>query len=935
MCNSLRRGQVKSVISQSLILLALLFIGLKSVGICPKEAIQNKPRGTAQAELRFFPEQSNFILPNFMTPSIIPVAMIAAAMTIPAASFASNAKSDSKLSGNASINKTNTVANDTLVTRATSGNEQKQGAFAEISGQITDNNGNPINEAIITVKGQKRAVRTKGNGYFTLSELPSGETTILVHAIGYATQQRTLQLSNKSYTGVNFALQERSDALPTVDVMGRREQSYKNSVSFVGTKTATALKDVPQSIGYVTKELVLDQGAITVNDVVKNISGVSQYTAYNDFSIRGFRSLGNLNSGNLLNGMRGLTPLWRQSSLANIERVEVIKGPASALFGNAAPGGVINRVTKKPLDVARRSVTLTAGSFNTSNVYADFTGPLNEKKSLLYRLNLGYENTDGFRDLQGLTTFIVAPSFTYILSDRTQLNADLTYNNNMGNPDRGLSLPGKGDIFSVPYYSSLGAASDYLSENTLNLSFALSHQLAKGLLFNSTYLYSNYVDRGEEHTTQHRYQKLGDGTDDPTRVEMRFDRRYRHITANNFNNYLTWDVATGALKHKLLLGYDYFNTSIAPGLTSLSASGYLLKNGTVADGFDVAKKDLYLLDAKGNPRPNVPSFDLNSTVGNRLQDVTKYIFKTGAGNPNGQGNAIRTYSNGVYLQEQLHWGRLQTLLSARVEWFTDVTKDTKGIEKKTTQTAFIPRLGLVYALTPSTNVYASWIRGFEPQSVTSQSDPEVGGPFDPMKSELWEVGAKGEYLNKRLSVTTSLFRIRKNNSLYPAGVEGKPRLMVAIGEEVSRGVEFDVSGRILPYWSIMASYTYNRAEITKAAPGTTDLNVQRPSTPRHAANLWTKFIIPSGALRNLGVGLGINGVTSREGQVGRRKPDQLVTYPGYTLLNLALYYKVRDIQLQLNWNNVLDKRYYIGGMDRFRSFPGAPSNINLTATYRF
>ena len=933
MCNSLPRGRVKSVISQSLILLALLFIGLKSVGICPKEAIQNKPRGTAQAELRFFPEQSNFILPNFMTPSIIPVAMLAAAMTIPAASFASNAKSDSKLSGNASINKTNTVANDTLVTRATSGNEQKQGAFAEISGQITDNNGNPINEAIITVKGQKRAVRTKGNGYFTLSELPSGETTILVHAIGYATQQRTLQLSNKSYTGVNFALQERSDALPTVDVMGRREQSYKNSVSFVGTKTATALKDVPQSIGYVTKELVLDQGAITVNDVVKNISGISQYSAYNDFSIRGFRSLGNLNSGNLLNGMRGLTPLFRQSSLANLERVEVIKGPASALFGNAAPGGVVNRVTKKPLDVARRSVTLTAGSFNTSNVYGDFTGPLNEQKSLLYRLNLGYENTDGFRDLQGVTTFIVAPSFTYILSDRTQLNADITYNNNKGKLDRGLAIHGNGDLFSVPFNSTQSAASDYMIENTFNLSFALSHQLAKGLLFNSTYLYSSYLEDTQEHAQQHAYQSTIDGKQDLSKVEMRFEKRYRHITANNFNNYLTWDVATGALKHKLLLGYDYFNTSIAPGLSSLSASGYLLKDNTVVDKFDVKKKDDYQLDASGNPRTNVPSFDLNSTLGNRIQDVTKYIYRTGAGNPNGQGNAVRTYSNGVYLQEQLKWGRLQALLSARMEWFTDVTKDAKGIEKKTTQTAFIPRVGLVYALTPSTNVYASWIRGFEPQSVAIQSDPETGGPFDPMKSELWEVGAKGEYLNKRLSVTTSVFRIRKNNSLYSAGDPVNPKLRVAVGEEVSRGVEFDVSGRILPYWSITANYSYNVAEITKAAPGTKDLNIQRPGTPRHAANLWTKFIIPTGALRNLGMGLGINGVSAREGQVGRRA--QLVTYPGYSLLNLALYYKVREIQLQLNWNNVLDKRYYISGFDRFRSFPGAPSNINLTATYRF
>ena len=868
-----------------------------------------------------------------MTPSIIPVAMIAAAMTIPAASFASNAKSDSKLSGNASINKTNTVANDTLVTRATNGNEQKQGAFAEVRGQITDNNGNPISEATISVKGMKRAVRTKGNGYFTLSDLPSGETTIVVHAIGYAAQQRTLKLTNKSYQGVDFVLQERSDALPTVDVMGRREQSYKNSVSFVGTKTATALKDVPQSIGYVTKELVLDQGAITVNDVVKNISGISQYSAYNDFSIRGFRSLGNLNSGNLLNGMRGLTPLFRQSSLANLERVEVIKGPASALFGNAAPGGVVNRVTKKPLDVARRSVTLTAGSFNTSNVYGDFTGPLNEQKSLLYRLNLGYENTDGFRDLQGVTTFIVAPSFTYILSDRTQLNADITYNNNKGKLDRGLAIHGNGDLFSVPFNSTQSAASDYMIENTFNLSFALSHQLAKGLLFNSTYLYSSYLEDTQEHAQQHAYQSTIDGKQDLSKVEMRFEKRYRHITANNFNNYLTWDVATGALKHKLLLGYDYFNTSIAPGLSSLSASGYLLKDNTVVDKFDVAKKDKYQLDANGNPRTNVPSFDLNSTLGNRIQDVTKYIYRTGAGNPNGQGNAVRTYSNGVYLQEQLQWGRLQALLSARVEWFTDVTKDTKGIEKKTTQTAFIPRLGLVYALTPSTNVYASWIRGFEPQSVAIQSDPETGAPFDPMKSELWEVGAKGEYLNKRLSVTTSVFRIRKNNSLYSAGDPVNPKLRVAVGEEVSRGVEFDVSGRILPYWSIMASYTYNVAEITKAAPGTKDLNVQRPGTPRHAANLWTKFIIPSGALRNLGMGLGINGVSAREGQVGRRA--QPVTYPGYTLLNLALYYKVRDMQLQLNWNNVLDKRYYIGGMDRFRSFPGAPSNINLTATYRF
>ena len=862
-----------------------------------------------------------------MTPSIIPVAMIAAAMTIPVASFASNAESDSKLSGNASVNKTNTVANDTLVTRATNGNEQKQGVFAEIRGLITDNNGNPISEATITVKGQKRAVRTKGNGYFTLSELPSGETTIVVHAIGYAAQQRILKLTNKSYQGIDFVLQERSDALPTVDVMGRREQSYKNSISFVGTKTATALKDVPQSINYVTKELILDQGAITVNDVVRNMSGVNPYSFYNDFSIRGFRATGNRNSGNLVNGMRTQTSLWRQSSLANIERVEVIKGPASALFGNAAPGGVINRVTKKPLDVARQSVTLTTGSFGTTRAYTDFTGPLNDKKTLLYRLNLGYENTDGFRDLQGLTSYIVAPSFTYRASKQTQLNIDMTYVNHQGKLDRGVAVFGDGSLFSRPISATQSAANDYLRENSVNLSFALSHRLAQGLLFNSTYLFSSYDEDLLEHSQDNAFVKKADGKDNPSLVLMRVTQRQRHFRNNNFNNYLTWDVTTGAMKHKLLVGYDHFNTQLAPGSSYIEAGGYLLRNGGTAKTFNVKKSSDYLLDENKNPRTNVPAFDLNSSTGNRYQDISKYIYESKDVKPSDQ------YTNGVYLQEQLTWHKFQMLLGARMEWFTDVTQNKNGSESKTHQHAFTPRVGLVYSVVPSTNVYATWIRGFEPQSVAVQSNPGSGGPFDPVESELWEMGAKGEYLNKRLSVTTALFSLRQKNTLYNAGVSGQPDLMVPIGEELSRGVEFDVSGRILPYWSIMANYAFNVAEISKAPEGTKDLNLQRPGTPRHSANLWTKFIVPAGMLRNLGIGVGLNGVSERKGQVGRR--ENVVAYPGYALLNLALYYKVQEVQIQVNLNNALNKQYYISGYDRLRSFPGAPRNINLTINYRF
>lgn len=806
-----------------------------------------------------------------------------------------------------------------------------QGERYELRGQTLDIYGNPIPEVIISIKGLPLKVQGGRAGFFLLPDIPPGSYVLVAQALGYQPQERLVTIGAgdkpEQHQQIFFTLREREDLLPAVDILGRRAESYQNKTSFVGTKTATPLKDVPQSIGYVTKELVLDQGATTVNDIAKNISGVNQYSFYNDFSIRGFRATGNRNSGNLLNGMRTQTSLWRQSSLANIERVEVIKGPASALFGNALPGGVINRVTKKPLDVVRRSLSLTTGSWHTLRAYSDFTGPLNNRKSLLYRLNLGYEDTDGFRDLQGLTSYVVAPSISYLPSERTQIGVDLVYHASSGKLDRGVAVFGDGDLFSRPITATQSAANDYLRERTMNLTFALSHQLAPGLLFNSTYLYSSYDEDMLEHSQDNAFVKKADGTDDLSRVLMRVTQRKRAFRNNSFNNYLTWETHTGALRHKLLLGYDHFNTELIPGSSYIEAGGYLLRNGGTARQFNTQRIANYLLDAEGNPRTNVPAFNLTNNVGNRYQDVSKYIYETLEVRPSSQ------YSNGVYLQEQLQWQRLQLLLGLRYEWFRDVVRDAQGTESLYEQRALTPRIGLVYGLTKSTNIYGTWLRGFEPQSVANQSNPAAGGPFDPLESELWEVGAKGEYLGGRLSITAALYQLTQRNALYNAGVSGQPNLMAPIGEERSRGFELDVAGQLLPYWSVMASYSFNEAEITKAAEGTRDLGLQRPSTPRHSGNLWTKFIVPKGLLRGFGMGLGVNGVSERLGQVGRRA--HVTDYPGYMLLNAALYYRVREVQLQLNLDNLLDKRYYISGYDKLRSFPGAPRSVKLSATYRF
>lgn len=808
----------------------------------------------------------------------------------------------------------------------------------EVRGLVTDENKQPLIGVDVVLEGTSIGVSTNDKGFYELRNVPVGKQTIVFSYLGFQTLKiRTDVAPNPSGTHAHLDVQlsEELTALQEVEVIGRKESSYKNTNSFIGTKTASALKEVPQSVGYVTKELILDQGATTVNEVVKNISGVNQNSSYNDFSIRGFRATGNRNSGNLLNGMRAQTSLWKQSSLANIERVEVIKGPASALFGNAAPGGVINRVTKKPLFENKNSITVGVGSWNTLKTYGDFTGPLNPKKTLLYRLNLGYEKTDSFRDLQGSESIIAAPSFSYIPNEKTHINIDFVYQNFNGKIDRGQSVPADGNVYSTPISRSLSAANDFLKENTLNTTIALTHKFSDHISLNAIYLNSSYSEDMLEHTQANLYYKqIGNGANafryaDPNKVMMTANQRKRYFANNSFNTYFNFNFNTGILKHKLLVGYDYFISEQKAGSSSISAQGYLSKDKTKVVNTYTTTANV-LAGSVQTPTTNVPVFDLYDPIaGNAYKDISKYIWKQNTLNP------YEEYSHGVYVQEQIDISIVKLLIGLRQEWFTETLnkETTKEISRQTS--AFIPRVGLVVEASENINLYSTWVKGFQPQGANIQSDPDrYGGPFDYMKSELYEVGLKTEWFNKRLSATLAIFKITQENSLEQSPKAGKADWRVPVDEE-SNGFELDIAGQILPNFSVVANYAYTDARIVKLKEegAIKDLNVQRPSTPRHAANLWTKYIFENGSLKGLGAGIGVSYASERLGQVGRRATA--ASYPDYTLLNAVLYYKVKDVQLQLNVNNVLNRTYWISGYDNLRNFPGAPRNINASVTYRF
>lgn len=796
-------------------------------------------------------------------------------------------------------------------------------AQTTIKGTVKDQNNQPVEGATVRIGHQLQTI-TDAKGAFLLQNLNEGKQQIIVNFIGFETAIKSVQLKAGETRVVEIGLQPAIEQLQTVEIVGRRESGYKNTNSFIGTKTATPLINVPQAVSYATKELMQDQQAMRVGEIVKNFSGVNQFTFYDDVTIRGFRVQGGEGGVQLINGLRTTTGFWKQSLTNYLERVEVIKGPASALFGNTSPGGTINRVTKKPLAERKQSFSFTTGSFNTLRALADFTGSLNEDKTLLYRLNLGYENSQTFRDLQFDKNQVIAPSVSFIPNNKTRINFDLVYNKSNSRLDRGQAVFGNSDIYSVPTSKSLSQVNDYLNEENIMVTTSLNHKISDNLQFNLAYVKTSWSEDLLEHRSANTYAKDSSANIIPTLVEMQVFIRNRRRSVDNISSYLTWDIQTGKLAHKLLAGYDYSQERQPFGGSQLVASGYRNNTNTGASSYNKAQPTRFLYETVNGikrPVPNVAHFDLTAASPYALQDMSKYFYTRTNFDPTF--NAL----HGLYVQDQISIGKFQALLGIRYERFTDKIDYLKTTEKNVTQEALIPRLGLVYNLNKHINLYATFAKGYNPQTASTIANPNAGGPFDPLYSELMELGAKSEWFDKKLAITTSVYRIQLRNVLYNAGVAGQPDLLRQIGKEEAKGFEFEVAGQINPNWNLITTYAYNDATIAES-PVKTEVGRQKPNAPKHQGSVWTKYVVAKGALEGLGFGAGANFVTERNVSLNATQ-----TLPGYAIANLAVYYRVNKFQIQVNLNNVLNKTYWVGGYDYLRLFPGAPRNFLTTISY--
>ncbi|OQP62209.1 TonB-dependent receptor [Niastella populi] len=808
-----------------------------------------------------------------------------------------------------------------------------------IEGKITGENNEPLAKATVTLKQKSKihTVTSGDDGAYIIADVPNGSYTITISAIGYETLSEAVVLNNGTRS-MNFALTVVNTQLQTVEVLGRSAQKYNSDYSFSATKIAMLNRDLPQAIGTVTKELITDRQAFQLADAVKIVPGVIPSSFYNQYAIRGINQN---EEGQIINGMRTRQYYFLQPITTNIERVEVIKGPASATFASVDPGGTINLVTKKPLTFDRKEISLSAGSFSTIRGTLDFTGPLNKEKTLLYRLNGGYQEAKSYRDLVRNNSFLLSPSFSYIPDDKTAINVEMVMSHLNGNLDRGQPIFGAkagADLKSTPIGLNLSAANDFFKSKDFMVTSSLSHRFSDAISFNAAYMKQTWQEDLQEHRTTNAFAHDINNQPVNTLAGMQFVQRKQNWNIDNVTGYFNFKFSTGKIKHQLLAGYDLHRWEKQKGGGQNAARGFLLKDGTVASSFVPANAASYqTITYKGLtlPKPNVSHFDLETPSYN-FRDAGDYIMNVKTPVP-----SALTTTNAVYVQEQLAWNRFILLLSVRHEWFKDITNYEAANEFSFTNNKLLPRVGLTYAITKNINIYGTYLEGFQPQSNTVTLMPNTGSffwstrsaaQFKPLTSDLKEVGVKAMVLKGKMQVNAAVYEINQRNLLLNANVPAFPDSLTTRGAERSRGFEIDVAGYLLPNWQINASYSYIDAVIVEdndeALKG-----ARKQNTPYNSANLWSRFNFPTGsALKDIGIGAGVQ-------YNGDRLPwfSRDFKTPAYTIMDLAVYYSPgkRNIQVACNVNNLFDTRYWIGAQSYLRLFPGAPRNMMLTVTYRF
>ncbi|WP_427551544.1 TonB-dependent siderophore receptor [Methylomonas sp. MS20] len=678
--------------------------------------------------------------------------------------------------------------------------------------------------------------------------------------------------------------------LPSVTVTGQAtylnsdpyNPDYHRRTASTATKTDTPLMETPTSIQVVPRAVLDDQQAIRLDEATKNVSGVQAPrqlgVLFDNFMIRGFTTP----SFNVYRD--GLRLALQSFETANLDQIEIFKGPPSTLFGRSAPGGLVNMVTKKPLFTPYYSIGQQFGSYDLYRTTLDATGALNDDKTLAYRMNFSYMDANSFRDFVGRDRVFVAPQLTWKPNDAFEINLGYEYKKDNIIGDRGIAAVGNRPA-NVPI-------SRFLGEPSFSSQQAESHlgHLSWTYHFNDDWKIQQRFAVNMLDTFNRNIVPISMEADNRTVNRGLFYGLTERATYTQDLN-LNGKFDTFGIGHNVLLGFDYYRFEESRGVTFLPGAAF------------------------------IPAIDIFNPVYGNVKlpnDLAKNNF------------VIENQEwFGLYFQDQVDLTKnLHFLFNGRHDWSTAIAGFSDSAMPEATAVAaekFSPRLGLVYQPVKWLSLFANWTEALG----ASNGRSAAGQPLPAELAEQFEGGIKTEFFDGRLTASLAAYELTKRNALTDDSSTPDPSDQIAVGVARSHGLEFDFSGELTDRWKVIGSYAYTDARYLQdnGQFGDAPLVGKRlPNSPEHSANLWTSYQVTDGF--KVGTGAYVAG----KRQANAANNWQL---PGYVRWDAMAAYQwtlgKSRMTAQVNVNNILDKRYYAYadefGNPRFDAMPGEPTTI--------
>ena len=752
-----------------------------------------------------------------------------------------------------------------------------EGSRITIQGHVLDPMRMPIAGARVTAvpdsQGSGPSTFTDQRGEFALA-VDSGRYTIRVGAPGFLDASQRIVIPQNGTESREFVLQ----------IAGVREAvtvsapaDYRGAIISSATKTPTPLRDVPQSVTVVTGELMKDQLMTSIGDVVRYVPGVTAHQGENNrdqIIIRGNSSSADF----FVNGVRDDVQYYRD--VYNLERVEALKGTNAMIFGRGGAGGVINRVTKEADFRSLREIGFQGGMFGNKRVSIDLDEPLNGK--IAFRMNGMFENSDSFRRAVGLERYGVTPTLTIAPDSRTKVTVRHEYLHDTRVADRGItSFQGRpADVDIATFY---GNPDTSWVKAGVNLGSAtVEHRFRAATLRNHTSV--GGYDRS--------YQNFVPGAATPDMRQVSLSSYNNATTRTNIFNQtdLTYTFSTARLRHTLLAGAE-----VGRQLTdNLRNTGFF---GTTATSILVPFSDPLT--------------------------ATPVTFRQSATDAD---NHVRASIAATYAQDQIELSRhLRLVAGLRFDRFDlEYHNNRNGDRLSRPDNLVSPRAGLVFKPVAPVSVYTTYAVSYLPGSGDQFSSlTTVTEQLKPEKFSNYEVGAKWG-LPSGLELTTAIYRLDRTNTRSTDPID--PTRIVQTGSQRTNGFELGLNGRVTPAWNVAGGYAYQDAFVTSATTAATT-GALVGQVPRHMTSLWNNYQIHPRVRAALGV-------LHRSDMFATI--DNTVTLPGYTRADAAAYVSLApQLRLQVNVENILDKRYYINADSNTNISPGSPRALKIAVTTTF